>query len=538
LLLKKSNLCYVSAMLNGCDNKTRKLSVEALLRQKDASIAALQAQVSLLSEQLAWLQKQLFGRRSERIVGDADSQTLPLDFGDQGVAPPQEATEEIRYQRRKPVKNRGADTLCYPDHLPVKRVELDVTPEEKICPQTGEPLVRIGEEVSRKLARKAEQFYIIEYVRPKYASRKNPDLGVRTAALPDAVIDRCPADESLLAYLLNAKFADHLPLYRLAEILRRSQIHISRQTLSKWVLTLGAGLSPLYEAMKARVLESGVVFADESPVRLQVPGKGRCRQAYMWVYVGGGGGDPPYRFFEFRPNRNHAHPEETLKNFQGVLHSDKYGAYEKLAERDGIQWCPCMAHVRRKFVEAETGDPELRRYVLRKIRHLFLLERVAWNRSPEERLRIRREYEKPILEDLTRRIKERLLAGGILPKSKFHQALNYTLGLAPHFDNYLNHPDARLDNNVAERAIRPLTIGRKNWLFVGSEDGGRACATLLSLVQTCRNLGINPQVYLEDVLRRIMGHPAQRIEDLLPDLWLAARQKNAETQPADQDGRG
>jgi hypothetical protein len=186
-----------------------------------------------------------------------------------------------------------------------------------------------------------------------------------------------------------------------------------------------------------------------------------------------------------------------------------------------------MAHVRRKFVEAETGDPQLRRHILRNIRYLFLLERVAWKRKPEERLRIRRELEKPVLDKLTGIIKDRLLAGGLLPKSKFHQALHYYLGLAPHFDNYLNHPDARLDNNVAERAIRPLTIGRKNWLFVGSEDGGRASATLLSLVQTCRNLGINPQEYLEDVLRRIMGHPARRIQELLPDLWLAAKQKDA-----------
>lgn len=525
-------------MLNGCENITNELGVQDVLRQKDASIAALQAQVSLLSEQLAWLQRQLFGRRSERIVGDIDNQTLPLDFGALIVVPPpQEQTQEINYKRRKPVKNRGADTLAYPDNLPVTRIELDVTPEEKICPQTGEPLVCIGEEVSRKLARKAEQFFIIEYVRPKYASSKNPDLGVRTAALPDAVIARCPADESLLAYILNAKFADHLPLYRLVEILGRSQICISRQTLSKWVLTLGAGLYPLYEAMRIRVLESGVVFADESPIRLQEKGKGRCRQAYMWVYAGGGGGDPPYRFFEFRPNRNHAHPEETLKGFKGVLHSDKYGAYEKLAKRKDIQWCPCMAHVRRKFVEAENGDPELRREILRQIRYLFLLERVAWERKPEERLRIRRELEKPILDKLTQKIKERVLAGGLLPKSKFHQALNYYLGLAPHFDNYLNHPDARLDNNVAERAIRPLTIGRKNWLFVGSEDGGRASATLLSLVQTCRNLGINPQAYLEDILRRIMGHPAQRIQELLPDQWLAAKkQKNVAIQATGQDG--
>lgn len=529
-------MCYVFAMLSGDDTRADDLYVQDLLRQKDASIAALQAQVSLLGEQLAWLQKQLFGRRSERIVGAADSQTLTLDFGEQVPPPPPEVVEEIRYQRRKPAKNRGADTLCYPENLPVKRVELDVAPQEKICPQTGEALVRIGEEVSRKLARKAEQFYIIEYVRPKYASRKNPDLGVRTAALPDAIIERCPADESLLAYVLSAKFADHLPLYRLVEILGRSQVRISRQTLSKWVLTLGAGLSPLYDAMKARVLDSGVIFADESPIRLQVKGKGRCQQAYMWVYAGGGGGDPPYRFFEFRSNRSHAHPEQTLRHFQGVLHSDKYGAYEKLAKREGIQWCPCMAHVRRKFIEAETGDPELRRHILRKIRHLFLLERVAWKRSAQERLRIRRELEKPILEELTRRVKERLFAGGILPKSKFHQALNYYMGLAPHFDNYLHHPEARLDNNVAERAIRPLTIGRKNWLFVGSEDGGQASATLLSLVQTCRNLGINPQAYLEDVLRRIMGHPAKRIQELLPDQWLAAKQKDAARESAEQDG--
>ena len=523
-------------MLNGCNDKEDGLSAQDLLRQKDADIVALKAQVSVLSEQLAWLQKQVFGRRSERIVGDTDCLTLPLEFGDQPPPPLQEVTEEIRYQRRKPAKNRGADTLTFPDDLPVKRVEIDVAPEEKICPETGEPLVCIGQEVSRKLARKAEQFFIIEYVRPKYASRKNPDMGVRTAAMPDAVIERCPADESLLAYVLSAKFADHLPLYRLVEILGRSDVRISRQTLSKWVLTLGEGLSPLYDAMKARVLGSGVIFADESPVRLQVKGKGSCQQAYMWVYAGGGGGDPPYRFFEFRRNRNHAHPEQTLKGYQGLLHSDKYGAYEKLAEREGILWCPCMAHVRRKFVEAEAGDPEMRRYILRKIRYLFLLERVAWNRNAPERLRIRRELEKPILEALTERIKDRVLAGGLLPKSKFHQALNYFLGLAPHFDNYLSHPDARLDNNVAERAIRPLTIGRKNWLFVGSENGGRASATLLSLVQTCRNLGINPQAYLEDVLRRIMGHPAQRIQELLPDLWLAANQKDASMQSADQDG--
>ncbi len=511
-------------MSNGLDSIIESLPVQEVLQQKDQEIATLKGELFVLKEQLDWLKRQIFGSKSERIVADLDQQLLlpELELGPVFVPAPEQ--EEIVYKRKKPSKNRGSDTISFPDNLPVEVILLDLPADEKICPETGEPLVCIGNETSRKLARKPEQFYIREYVRPKYASKSVPELGVKYRGLPDAVIPRCPADESLLAFVLTSKFADHLPLYRLVEIFDRSNVKISRQTLSNWVLTLGSALSPVYDAMKARVLESGVVFVDETPIDLQVRGKSRMQQAYMWIYVGGGGGDPPYRFFEFCLNRNHDNPLATLKGYKGVFHSDKYGAYEKLAAEDDITWCPCMAHVRRKFVEADGGDPALRSRILRKIRYLFMLERVAWNRNPEERLRIRREKEKPILDELTTMVKERLLAGGLLPKSNFAKALNYYHGLALYLPNYLDNADARLDNNVAERGIRPLTIGRKNWLFVGSEDGGKASATILSLVQTCRNLGINPQEYLEDVLRRIMGHPAKQIHKLLPDNWLAARQ--------------
>jgi hypothetical protein len=161
--------------------------------------------------------------------------------------------------------------------------------------------------------------------------------------------------------------------------------------------------------------------------------------------------------------------------------------------------------------------------VLRKIRYLYMLERVAWNRSEEERLRIRQEKEGPIIDELIQGIKKRLVDGKILPKSKFRDALAYFLGLAPHLKNYLKHPYARLDNNVAERAIRPLAIGRKNWLFVGNEEGGEASAVILSLVQTCRGLSINPRDYLEDVMRRLMSHPVNKLHELLPDQWSKAR---------------
>ena len=158
-----------------------------------------------------------------------------------------------------------------------------------------------------------------------------------------------------------------------------------------------------------------MVFADETPIDLLVRGKGRCQTAYMWIYVGGGGGDPPYRFFEFSLNRDHDHPLRTLKGYQGVLHSDKYGAYEKLATQKDVVWCPCFAHVRRKFVEAEGGDPALRTHILRKIRYLFMFDRVAWNRKPEERLRIRLEKEKPILEELTKMVKVVCSPAGCCP---------------------------------------------------------------------------------------------------------------------------
>lgn len=511
------------AMNIASDNISGTTDFPAIIAQQDQLIDVLKEEVFLLKEQLAWFKKQIFGQKSERIVADLDTQPFLPEIA---TADPQAKEPEkvkISYERNKVQKNKGCDTISFPDDLPVKRVELDIPECEKVCPESGEPLVCIGHDVSRKLGRSPEQFFIVEYIRPKYVSKTYPEYGVLSSALPDAVISRCPADESLLSYILTSKYADHLPLYRLVDILQRSKVKISRQTLSKWVITLGTALTPLHEAMKGRVLKSGVVFADETPIDLQVQGKSRCQQAYIWIYAGGGGGDPPYRFFEFCLNRNHEHPIKTLKGYKGVLHSDKYGAYEKLAKNDDIIWCPCMAHVRRKFVEAEGGDPDLRRRILRRIRHLFMLERVAWSRSAEERLRIRGELEKPILERITAMVKERLLSGGLLPKSNFAKALNYYMGLAPYLTNYINHPDARLDNNVAERGLRPLTIGRKNWLFIGSEDSGRSAATILSLVQTCRNLGINPQEYLEDVLRRIMSHPAKKIDQLLPDIWLAAK---------------
>lgn len=381
-------------------------------------------------------------------------------------------------------------------------------------------MVKIGEDVCQKLAHKPGSYYIKEIVRPKYATSKDGEKTIVTADLPDSLLPRSKADESFLADILVKKFADHLPLYRQSEILAREGIKISRQLLAQWVVKCGFALKPLYDKMSQLVLESNNVFADEVPVDMLSPGKGSVQQTYMWVLVGGKQANPAYRVYNFRVNRSHVHAEELLKNYRGVLHSDKYGAYEKLANRKEFIWCPCWAHIRRKFIEAEAGDPKFRELILRKMKYLFMLERVAWNRSEEDRLQIRKEKEIPIIDELISLIKDKLMNGKILAKSKFKEALGYFCSLIPHLKNYTTNPYARLDNNVAERAVRPLALGRKNWLFLGSEEGGEAAAIILSLVQTCRSLNVNPREYLEDVMRRLLSHPNNRLEELLPDLWV------------------
>lgn len=491
-------------------------------------IESLQHKCTELNEQLEWFKRQIFGQRSEKIIGPfAEMPDLP---GFECPENPNKVAKKIipAHERREPKRN-GQDAIVLPKDLPVERKVIDIPEEEKLCKETGDPLVKIGEEVTQKIAHKPGSFYIKEIIRPKYAARNNPDVGIVTANLPESLLSRCQADESFLAEILVRKYGDHLPLYRQSEILSREGIRISRQILSKWVIRAAMALKPLHDLMTRTILESGNVFVDETPIQMQVDVPGKTQQAYMWVLAGGHGKDPPNRIYEFYENRKHCNAEKLLKGYQGVLHSDKYGAYESLANAKAFTWCPCWSHIRRKFFEAEAGDPQFRAMVLRKIRYLFMLERVSWARDSEERLKIRQEKEVPIIDELISAVRARLVEGKILPKSKLREALGYFSGLEPHLKNYTKYPYARLDNNVAERAVRPLAIGRKNWLFVGSEDGGEAAAIMYSLVQTCRALKINPREYLEDIMRRIMSHNSTTLSELLPEQWASAKRAD---QPA------
>ncbi len=490
----------------------------------------LQEENSFLKEQIDWFRRQIFGKRSEKIISNLNEKQLEFEgFKNLDDESKNKESKKVNAHERKISKRHGKNAITLPPDLPVERTVLDVPEAAKVCPETGKALVKIGEEVSLKLAHKPGSYYIKEIVRPKYAFPKGSEEGICVSDLPDTFLPKCRADESLLADILVKKFADHLPLYRISEILSREGLGISRQLLSQWVLRSATALSPLYEVMRSKILQSNNVFIDESPVKMLLPGKGKAHQAYMWVLVGGDTSDPPYRIYDFRLNRKHHNASEILSGYTGAVHSDKYGAYEAIANRKQVTWCPCWVHIRRKFFEAESGDTIFRRWILRKIRYLFMLERIAWNRSPEERLKIREEKEGPIIDELIQAVKDRLVKGKILPKSKFREALGYFSSLIPYLKNYTKDPYSRLDNNVAERAVRPLAIGRKNWMFFGSDKGGKAGGIILSLVQTCRAIDVNPREYLADIMRRIMSHSINKLEELLPDAWKKNRSLSPET---------
>ncbi len=474
-----------------------------------------------LKEQLEWFKRQIFGKKSERVVS-ANPDQLQFE-GFESLSEQEPPAQTIPAHERKRRTSTGKETIKLPEDLPMETTIIDIPEEDKICKETKIPLQKIGEEVSHKLAHRPGSYFLKRIIRPKYAHPLQEEKGITIAPMPESLFPKCRADESLLADIISRKFVDHLPLYRIAESFSRDGIIIGRRLLSQWVVAAGLALKPLHNAMKEKILQGDRLHIDESPVDLFDSPK--MSQGYMWVLVGGEGADPPYRYYSFQESRKHNNVDKLLGAYPGIIHSDKYGAYETYIRKNKNIWCPCFAHIRRKFFEAEAGDTAFRAWILEEIQKLFKIEEIAWTLSSEERVKLRQAESIPIIDAMIEKGKKRLTEGIILPKSKFKEALGYFCSLTPYLKNYTKNAKARLDNNPAERAIRPLAIGRKNWLFVGSEESGEAAATLLSLTQTCRALNINPRVYLEDICRRIMGHSMKKIHELLPDEWLKARPK-------------
>jgi len=489
-------------------------------------VGELLSMVEDQKNQLEWLRRQVFGQKSERLV-DLPGNTPEIpDFEMPEPDEPKPQTVEIpKHTRRK--KGKGNYTLEIPDGLERVEVPVDVPKAERTLPD-GAELVKIGEDRSEKLAFRPGEYYVKIFVRPKYADPNDPKLGVIQETMPPAIIEGSKFDTSMMAHIIEEKFAYHMPLYRIEEKLRGRDIRVTRQFLSQIIKACGQKVVPLFNLMIERALSQGVIFTDDTPIKLQR--KGKCKEARMWVYIGGLPNAPPYHIYQFTTDRSARHPMEFLKSFKGVLHADAFTAYEKLGkdENNEIAWAACWAHARRKFENALSGtDSDTALWVMRQMRYLFLFERIAWKHKPDERLRIRREHELPVVDKIFSRFRDEIKRSDLLPASKLANAIGYMQCRRQNFRNYLDNPNLRMDNNIAERGLRKLTIGRKNWMFVGSEKAGESMAALLSLVQTCRAMDIKPQEYLEDLFNRLLDHPARRLEELLPDHWKRLRQSES-----------
>lgn len=482
-------------------------------QQRD--IAQLRAMVEKLTFQLAMLKRMQFGQKSEALsalMGDLFGTATELE------QPPASPTVPARKLSREP---KAAPRVTLPPDLPVEVITLDL-PETDRHSADGVPLRRIGEEVSDRLAMEPGRFYIKRTVRPKYADPALPENGVRCAPMPARIIDGGLLDESVLADIAIRKFDDHLPLHRINEIYYRDGgVNLAKQTLSDAVLACAEWLAPLHAAVLTALKADRVLHVDETVLPLQAPGK--TIKARAWAYVGTG---VKLIHYDFTLTKHGHHVRERLADWgdpenEVYLQADAANNYDGLyAQYPHIREVACWAHARRKFFEvAKHGNTPTASGALERINTLFEIERQASeaNLDHEARRCWRAEYAQPKLDELDQFLKTE--QQHLLPNTPTMAAIGYVQNHWTAFTRYLEHGQCVIDNNAAERALRVVAVGRKNWLFAGSERGGRAAGIFYTLIESAKANGHNPRVYLEDVLRRLPTTLDKHLDTLLPHRW-------------------
>jgi transposase len=489
---------------------------------RDAVVA--QAEIAKLKFQLARYRRAEFGRSSEKLARDIAQlelaiETVEVDQAERLAAQPPAVTAliEAAAEAQKPARRP------LPDHLPREEV---VHPAPCTCPGCGGTLRKIGADVTETLDYVPGRFKVIRHVRDKHACR-SCDTVVQAPA-PNHPIARGRAGAGLLAHIVVSKYDDHLPLYRQAEIYAREGVELETSTLSGWVGATTAALAPLTELLAADVMASQILYGDDTPVPVLAPGNGRTKTGRLWTYVRDerpfGGSRPPAAVFFYSPDRKGEHPRTHLEPFRGVLHADGYAGFNGLFETGRISEAGCWAHVRRKFfdVHAATASP-IAKEALDRIGQLYAVEQAINGAPPDQRQQQRQLKSKPIAEALAAWAAETVPK--LSRKSELAAAFRYMRARWPALTRCFDDGRLGLDNNPAERALRGVAIGRKNYLFAGSDAGGRRAAAMYSLIETAKLNGLNPQAWLTDVLARIADHPAKRVAELLPWNWQLAHTK-------------
>lgn len=494
------------------------LAARADLAAKDAALEAANnalkhrdLQIEKLKIELARLKRMRFGKSSEKLDRQIEQLELlieELETPARAQGPSAPSVEPRRQPVRKPL----------PEHLPRESVIHD---SDCACPTCGGRLRSIGEDVSETLEYVPEHFKVIRHVRPKSAC--DACDAVVQASAPSRPIARSYAGPGLLSHVLVSKYADHLPLHRQSRMYARDGVEIDVSTLADWVGQSSTLLAPLVEALNAYVMAGSKLHADDTPVPVLAKGLGRTKTGRLWTYVrddrASGSKAPPAVLFRYTPDRKGERPRAHLAEYAGALQADGYAGFHHLYG-DKIYEVACWAHVRRKFFDIHKAtESPIAQDILQRIGALYDIERDIRRRPPDERKAARQSRAGPLLEDLHKTL--RAVLTQVSKKSELAKAVGYTLPRWTALTRYRDDGLLEIDNNAAERALRCVALGRKNYLFAGADTGGERAANIYSLIGTAELCGINPEAYLTDVLKRIADHPINRIDELLP--WNLAR---------------
>jgi transposase len=489
------------------------LDLSALPEEVRALIATQAATIARLQAQLAKLRRMHFGRSSERLSAAIAQLELALEDLEE-----QEAAKPVKAAPAEPAAD--ADALKparrpLPGHLP-REVVTHLT--ACACPRCGSELRRLGEDVTEVLDYRPASFRVIRHVRAKFTCRACETI--TQAPAPSLPVRRGRASAALLAHVLVSKFCDHLPLYRQSEIYARAGVVLERSTLADWVGQTSALLRPLIDALERHVMAGDRLYADDTTVPVLAPGTGKTRTGRLWAYLRDerpyGSVVPPAVRYRYSSDRRGEHPRSHLASFRGVLQADGYSGFDGLYANGRISEAACWAHVRRNFYDIHVAAQQspLAGEALERIGEFYAIEARIIGKPPEVRQRVRQTEVKPLVERMQAWFTASLRR--VSGRSDIAGAIRYGLSRWEALTRYLDDGTLAIDNNAVERAIRPLVLGRKNWLFAGSDAGGERAAAIYSLIETAKLNGLDPEAYLRTVLDRIADHPVNRVAELLP----------------------
>src|SRR6267154_2227135 len=487
----------------------------AQILSKDEQLASRDNEIEHLKLLIAKLRRMQFGRKSEKL--DRQIEQLELRLDELQATQAEDTTGSHTPAMAAPMANVAAKPARkpLPEHLP--REVRKYPPKQGACPDGGGELKPLGEDVSEILEYMPARFKVIRQVRLKLACACCERIV--QAAAPSRPIERGVAGPGLLAHVLVSKYCDHQPLYRQSEIYARQDVELERSTLADWVGGSARLLEPLVEALRRYVIAAGKLHADDTPVPVLAPGNGKTKTGRLWTYVRddrpAGDTAAPAVWFAYSPDRKGEHPERHLREFRGVLQADAYAGFNQLYKDDRIREVACWAHVRRKFYDLEQAHASpLAREALERIAALYAIEDDIRGRPPDQRQQVRQTRTRPLLQFLHNWFEVSLTK--LSRKSDTTAAIRYALTLWPALTRYCDDGHLEIDNNTAERSLRAVTLGRKNYLFAGSDAGGERAAILYSLIGSAKLNGLDPESYLRDVLTCIADHPIRRIQELLP----------------------